>query len=370
MSCDPCRYGRHPDCTNRGCLCNRCDHTNPHPSVRRPPEWGIVNLPICSHTDLPRILCDHCDSFRMTEDEITYLAGQVEPPKSAPRRHHRIQHVDYPRRRYDPKDAPLLPDWRINPKVIVCDHGHDDTRFICDDCEQQLQALVADTPALVHELQLAFTKQTQFLDQGAPIEADPDEAPLNWHEAASRVLRDLRRVYNGDPTTVAQHMLRTWPNILRRPDLPQLATQISETLVHAHQIIDRPPTLLDYGPCPNCETRIRQERISEGDTDREIICPKGDYVASLHDHQVTQINREETKPKTAGQIQEALRIIGTPLSKHAWDNMVARDGLPREKQNIAHWRNGRLESAEVWVYRLKDVRDMIRVKNRRDDVAS
>ena len=302
---------------------------------------------------------------------MSYLAGQVEVPAPKERKplHHRIRQVDYPRRRYNPQDAPLLPDWYTHPQVIVCDHGHDDSRHICHACETQLRRVIADTPAVMQELHLAFTKQVQFLDQGAPIEADPDEAPLEWNQAAANVIRDLHRAYGGDPTTQARWMLTHWADVTRNPELAKQATRISETVKHAHQVIDRPPTLMDYGDCPNCNTRIRQERIHEGDDDKHITCPAGDYTATLNEHQVTQINREELKPRTAGQIQEALKIIGEPLTKSQWDNMVARDGLPREKQNIAHWRNGRLESAEVWVYRLKDVRDMVRTKTRREEVA-
>lgn len=325
----------------------------------------VTNLPRCPHTELPRLLCDHCGrtaSFTMTDAEIEYLAGQVEPPAPPkPRPHHQIRQIDYPRRRYNPADAPLARDWRTTPTAINCDHGHDDTRHICDTCETHLRQIVADTSRLMADLEVAYTKQVEFLDQGAPIEADPDESPLNWHQAAASVIRDLNAAYLGDPVQRAAHMLSHWADIRRNPDLPKMAAQISEAAVHAHQIIDRPPTLQDYGDCPECGTWIRQERVREDDNDH-IICPKGDYSATLKDHQVTQINRGEMRWRSANEILEALKLAGEPMTRTQLQNMIDHEGLPRE--TLVKLSLGEQQSYEA--YRLGDVR-AIRRGDARDD---
>jgi len=277
-------------------------------------------------------------------------------------------------------DDPQVPDWEATqdwthkPVALVCDHGHDDSHHVCRECAGLFKAIVADVPQLVAELELALTKQTEFLNQGAPppppaavdeAEADPDGPlpSLEWSEGAAQALVALHQAFGGTPQYVARFWLDDWAQVMRNPDVDKVMARVSAAAARGHRVIDRPPTLFEYGPCPKCGTPIRQERVR---ADEHVHCGKCGYHATLTEHQVTQVNAAVEEWHTYSEIMAMLLVAGEPISKSAFDNLINRDGLPRERQNRPRWRDGQLVRNEQWMYRLGDVWAMRRDKWRRE----
>lgn len=310
----------------------------------------------CPITDLPRALCYHCDPHPRQGRGNYAAKHQAEPPPLDPAR--RIP-VDYPDR-LATKDAPYVTDWRTDPPgTLVCDHGHGPDQWVCSACSYQFHQVVADVPLLVAELEVAFTKQVGFLDQGAPPGDGEDEGVLDWSEGAARALANLHRAFDGTPEVVARFWLDDWSKVTRHPDVVANMAAVTGAASRAHRVIDRPPTLFEYGPCPGekdgqqCRTPIRQERIlTPGGM---VRCRKCGYHAELAAHQRTQILAAQDEWHTYSEISKMLLVAGEPLSKHAFDNLIARDGLPRESLNRPRWRDGRLVEFWQWHYKLRDV---------------
>lgn len=289
-------------------------------------------------------------------------------PKGRPRHHH-VKQLDYPRRRHG-DDAPLAVDWRAAPTVIICDHGHSDDVFMCDACAATLRRVVADIPVLMHDLEVAHSRQVSFLDMGTPEDANPHEAQLEFNMRASNAIAALRRAFDGDPVQASLRILADWPQVLRRPDLAVFAGKVSAAAKDGHHAIEHPPEMYDYGPCPECGKTIRQERITEGAQDQTVVCGEcSKYAASLSDHKRTQLDRLENDMRTVAEILEAMRILGEPskdrpLTRRQLDNMIYRDGLYREEQNRPRFTtDGRLVNDVVFTYRLRDVRALARRKH-------
>jgi hypothetical protein len=327
----------------------------------------MPDFSICPISDLPRATCHHCDPQPRTGSK-DYAAKHPAEPPPGPIGVFRPLAMDYPDRVARP-DLPFLPDWQADPAgKLVCDHGHGQDTWICSACSAEFRDVVRDVPLLVAELEVAFTKQVQFLDQGAPKESDPDEATLDWSEAAASALTGLRDAFGGTPEVVARFWLDDWAKVTRDPDVEVKMAKVTEAASRAHRVIDRPPTLFEYGPCPGtkdgiaCRTPLRQERVSPGEFVRCRVCG---YRAELGEHQKTQVLAAQDEWHTYSEIQKMLLVAGEPLTKHAFDNLIARDGLPRESINRPRWREGQLVANYQWHYRLRDVWAMRRDQYRR-----
>ena len=248
------------------------------------------------------------------------------------------------------------------PEVIACDHGKPEGATLCSACEDRFAAILDDIPGLLADLELALTKQTSFVPQGSPQKPKPDEAPMPFNLAASKVLGNLTRYLGGPPTMMARFLRLHWQDTLRRPDLETLASAISRTVVAAHKVIDRPPTLVYYGLCPKCHSEIHQERIVAGDGKR-VECPCG-YRDDLAKHQAAQLDLGEDQWLTVTELLRVLNDGGEKATRRDVDNLIYRQGLPRQKEPRPYWSRdeGRLVKHEVFTYRLGTVRTMLLAK--------
>lgn len=342
-----------------------------------------VILPLCAVTDLPRLLCDHCQSFSMLPVERDYIAG-VYGVNSIPGPSDGTVElrVDYPSRRWE---AP-------QPRPVACDHGKPDGAALCPSCEERLAATLHDLPDLLADLEDALVKRTAFLERGVPEEsrlhrcrhcrgsgrigaADctacdgegkimaEEESALPFNLAASRALAEITDRLGGSPSRKARELLINWKRTLRRPDLPSLAHAVTSFAERAHAIIDRPETPSYYGECPECGKDIYQERIT---AEEELVRCGCGYRARLAQHQAAQLDLGENNWLTLTQVVRVLCDGGEPTTRQEVEDLIYQGGpmgvLPREKQNRPRWQGGRLESHEVFVYRLGDVRTMLLAK--------
>lgn len=336
------------------------------------------SLPRCVVSELPRLLCHHCDSFTMTPAEQAYLRGEFGSADSGlrPSGPVRVVRIHYPagELRYGaPASGPGQSRSHV-PAVLFCDHGRPPgSPALCRSvCLPDFERALGDVPGYVADLEIARDGEAVFLDQGArprptvpPGEDDPlfvgpftEEASLPVNLGASRALGGLWRAFAGDPTTRSRYMLANWRETTRRHDLAAVARRVTEALVVAHRVIDRPPTLLDYGVCPKCGNRIKQERVDPDDPDAIVKCPCG-YGAPVRGHFAAQLELGQDQHYTITELLRVLEQGGEPTTMHAIKNLIYRRGLPRERGQRSRWVRGRLERYEVDVFRLGDVRAML-----------
>lgn len=311
-------------------------------------------LTSCPVTDITRLFCSHC-GVAVDPDERDALAGLYG--------------------RSQPLPAPtVLPTpltigyasqtWRRPvPTEVRCEHGRPEGVVLCEQCVDDFAALLDDMPGLLADLEAALSKQVTFVRQGGAQVSRPDEAPMPYSTAASKVLADLTRRLDGPPILMARLLRLHWRDTLRRPDLERLAGGVSRAVVAAHRVIERPPSLVFYGQCPKCHDDIEQERIVVGDG-RMVQCGCG-YRATLSAHQAAQLDLAEDRWLTVTELLKVLNDGGEKTSRSDIDNLIYRQGLPRQREQRPQWASGRLVPHEVFTYRLGDTRTLLLAKRAR-----
>jgi hypothetical protein len=261
-----------------------------------------------------------------------------------------------------------------NPIRIVC-HGHHDQPGLCPVCAADLLLILADTPAILDDLDIAISGDAKFVEHGSIIGQDNDLS--SGENSAIAAHQRITVALVGDGTNLhpgvadwfnrcpverlADGLAAHIDRLAADPRMPRVADDLSSAVARAHKVIDRPADLMDYGPCPECGRPIRQERIHKHDDETLIVCryPECDYEATMPDHFRRQLDSAEDRWMTLGQIVEAITIGGEVVTRKQIEGWVRHRGLPREQRNVPKWENGQLvEGSMVWVYRLGDVRDM------------
>lgn len=246
---------------------------------------------------------------------------------------------------------------------LVCDgegHGRSEDVWLCKGCAEALVRLLADVPPLLHDLELALTRQTEFTEHGSTGQGgdvEEGDTPLPFDPRASRALERLAIALDaptarvGDVAATARRMLAWSPRMLTEPRVVPLLTALAEATVEAHAAIDRPAEPWYYGPCPRCKTDIYDERAVA-----VVTCTVCEYEAKADDHQRACLDAGDARMLTVSELVGAITRAGEAVTRDQINGWIRREGLAREKQARAYWRNGVLVSNTVYVYRLGDVR--------------
>lgn len=142
---------------------------------------------------------------------------------------------------------------------------------ICRPCAADLERALAETPALVEELDLTLTRQT---GTGHGVGARSSEHPVVFDPRASAVLGDLRAVLVGwvrdlepDPTyhpadtvgAMARWMLGRRGQVVVHPAAGDIVTELLEVTRRGWRLIDLAPrTRVNlHDPCPDCGAGLR-----------------------------------------------------------------------------------------------------------------
>ena len=271
--------------------------------------------PICTWSDLHVDECAHCSMPGVTVTSVEALERHVQRPLPQYRTRDRSWHV---------------PD----PRPLLCEHRKED---ICPDCDRTLDDLLYDLPELLHQLGVAMRKQTSFKPSGhrqGDLEK-PDEAPIPWNPVAAGCMSDLNRL-----------MRNRWP------DRRGLLVQLSTLAARAHRVIDRPKDR-EYSMCPQCRDQIDVQ-------DRTLItCPKCHYHASWEQHQADLLDANGDAMLTLADLVMVLTRAGEKVDRNRINYLISRHGLPREQVQLPTWRDGELKPGKpMWVYRLRDVREL------------
>lgn len=268
--------------------------------------------------------------------------------------------------------------WRLQAEhlPIRCEDSHDrHDRHLCAGCEADLRAVLQDVPALALDLQVALTRQTSFVqhglhrrrdeegeDEGEPVEGST--GPLPWDEAAAKALHHLATALRAgghvEPLTtswvdLADQALGQLPNLLLDPQVGAWAERLSRAVLHGYRVVDRPPDVWYFGPCPKCGEDIYDER-----TVTDVSCVACTYSAPLADHQLACLDAGDDRLLTVSELVGAITAAGEAVTRDQINGWIRREGLAREPENRVVWRKGRLSQESVWVYRLGDVRRLAR----------
>lgn len=329
-----------------------------------------LTLPRCPYSDLERIscACPNCETFTMTDTEKALRSGvhhirDLEQAAGRPLPQYRIH------TRTNPAPWQFDTGLAANPNIIDCHHPHD--TGICDTCWHQLDICLGDIPALVQDLNTAIAKDVRFAPHGhrkGDLER-PDEAPIMVNLGATGALRRLAQAL-GTPApdngwTIGQAIVARSRRLLANPDLrladgiADLARQISQAVIHAHKVIDRPSDRWFYGACPRCHTDIYDERGID-----EVHCTDCGYTARMTVHHQAMLDERDDEKLTIDELVGVFTKAGQPITRQQIKNLVTRRGLPRERQAKPRWvqdrwGNMRIETSEVWVHRIGDVRDLL-----------
>lgn len=115
-------------------------------------------LPLCDQSDLPRLLCSHCDGFTMTEAERAYLDGDVTIPVNAERHAHPVAMPEYQSRPWsEPRDVKVA-DGSVICSTPGCTRPSGDL-FVCSYDMDDLEVALGNVPALLQDLEVMLTRQ-------------------------------------------------------------------------------------------------------------------------------------------------------------------------------------------------------------------
>lgn len=317
----------------------------------------------CGWSDLPAELCHHCHPGArrpvLTLSALETAAGRSLPQFKARRRHH------------------LWMVGREEPGVISCQHPTGDNRQLCTGCTDQLRMLLLDVPSLVAQLEVAVSRQVSFVDRGSKVLRTPGHP---WHEVlderppgtvlperfhvvpyGSRPAHARRRLVNSldddaafveegwlgtfvddrpaDPVALAAGWLRGLGTRLLDPDFPRRAYRFSAAVVHAREVIERPPDDRFIGPCPKCRADVVAPMLGAGATlaEREaqtVQCPCGEPIRVAA--RLRQILSEaEDRFMTAAELVGAISDWGgDPVTRNQINWWVKSGRLMRHERDI------------------------------------
>ena len=304
------------------------------------------HLPRCDRHEVERLWCpddcpDYGNGFTMTPAEQALVT------------HHRrsggvlhIREAETIARRTLPEYRPTAPTtWHVTtPEPAYChDHDKPPGARLCPTCDDLLDRLLGDVPAIVSDLKIAARKDVTFPRVGTRPQTVDDngkiieESPLPVNLAASRCLTDLHHILAPDPIRTS----RWWLAHPHDFDRHTMLTRLSRTMSRAHRIIERPEDAVYVGTCPRCALELHTQR------GHDVTCPCGYHnLWQIHIHTILADRMDTLMP-----VSEL--VIATGLPRDRIKNLTRRmTGIPISRPIL----DGHIiRQREVTMYRLGDV---------------
>lgn len=314
-----------------------------------------MNLPICEHTDIPRLLCDHCQSFTMTPDEVAYLKGEIH---LVPRYVFVMQPAEIPE--YRPALYGIPTEVKAANSDLKCAAGcgrtRDESVFVCAQCIENLEVALGDVPVLLSDLEVLAAKQARFSASGksndrtplpyTPYAADRIACLGNEITTAVRALCESRKIRPliPDVASASRWLLRNVQSIARDQAGPDITVGIIREHHRAMLAIDRPPDRPYIGICDRCQTPMHAK---EGSPEYRCGTCQTEYVVA---DQKTKI---DTKVRTA---LLSLREIADLSARHFGGRITLKqlEGFVRRKR-LTSAGVRRDPDRETQLYRAADV---------------
>lgn len=356
-----------------------------------------MSLPLCDLTEIPRLLCAHCDSFTMTDEERLYLAGWevYAPTTSTPGEVRTLP--EYSGGSWSEPHDVKIADSSTICRTPGCTRPSGDA-FVCAPCIDDLEVCLGDVPKLEEDLRVRAMRQARFSGTRRPRKrsehtkwdkslADSEDAD-GIRRAGGQILAAEgfnRTLHDPQATTRLAYLNSTLESAVKQITeqrglpKPQLdgATAISRWLLsnvrsialdegggdivadvkreHARAMhaIDCPPDRTYIGLCDECRAPMHAE---EGASDYRCHDCGAEYVVA---EQVAKINaRLQSAILSLREMSElSERLVGRKITIKQLEGMVRWDRL----QPVGHRRvNGRHE--QIALYRASD---LARIMDRR-----
>lgn len=236
----------------------------------------MTNLPICERSEIPRLLCHCCDSFTMTEDERDYLAGESRAeywrPANPSRPKGEYEHLVKPLPEYrtvawvEPRDVKVA-DSSVTCKA--CGRRPSGDAFVCNQCIDDLEVALGDTPALMEDLQVLAMRQVNFVGIAAGADRTPLPVALDAAERAAELAnaiattidmlcqhRGLSKPELRDADDGSRWLLTNIRAVALDVGGPDACNRIIREANQARHAIDRPEDRVYIGLCAKCKSPL------------------------------------------------------------------------------------------------------------------
>jgi hypothetical protein len=298
----------------------------------------MTGLPLCPQTEIPRLLCDHCQSFSMTQDERMYLNGWevYAPATSAPPVPRSLP--EYVGGLWsEPRDVKIADSATIC-RTPGCTRPSGDS-FVCAPCIDDLEVCLGNAPRLEEDLTLLIMRQARFGSGGGAGE----RAPLPYNPPASDRLaylnsalvsavrwlteqRKLPKPQIEGVTAVSRWLLARVHAVAMDEGGGDIVAEIKREHDSAMRAIDRPKDRLFIGNCDECATPMHAP-----DDRATFVCRTctTEYVVVDRIEQIRAKIRERLC--TVGQL---VQVCGShyervKVSRHQVNRLVAKGRLVR-----------------------------------------
>lgn len=147
---------------------------------------------------------------------------------------------------------------------LACRNNPVTDTFTCNDCNDELHGLLPRIPDLAADLEIEITRQARKGGQGGGGRTRSFERPLEFNQAASDALAQLRvvlvstcltlalgqRLPSDTITAMAQWLMVNEAAVPLRPEAGDIITGISAAFANGSRVIDNPPERVYMGNCP------------------------------------------------------------------------------------------------------------------------
>jgi LSD1 subclass zinc finger protein len=320
----------------------------------------VSNLPICEATDIPRLLCAHCDSFTLAESEKVYLNGWevYAPATSAPG-------TVKPLPEYtgggwsEPQDVKVVDSSTIC-RTPGCTRPSGDA-FVCAPCIDDLEMCLGDVPKLVEDLTVAAMRQVRFTSNGGGVTGNRTPLPVNLN-ASDRLAylnsalvsavkqiteqRGLPKPAIDGPERISRWLLAHVHSVAMDEGGGDIVADIKREHARSMRVIDCPPESVYVGICDGCQTPMH---APQGELEYRCQTCGAEYVVA------------DQKAKIDERIRSAilsLREIAELSARHLGRKITIKqlEGLVRHRDlkhaGTRRW-DGRHET--IRLYRVEEI---------------
>lgn len=303
----------------------------------------MTNLPICESTELPRLLCHHCDSFTMEPVEIAYLSGQLGPGDHVPAHPTRVcgeyEHLIQPLPEYRTTPWVAPRDVKVADSTVICracGRCPSGDAFVCNQCIDDLEVALGDTPALIEDLTVLAMREVNFVGVAAGADRTPLPVALDATERIHALTNELTTTVRmlcehrglpspalGDAEACSRWLLTNIRAVALDVGGPDSCNRIIREANRARLAIDRPEDRVYIGLCAKCSTPLHARRHRA--EHRCTTCGETYEVAAMLEVQRTKVAASLLTLKEISDLSD--KWLGGKITLKQLEGLVRRKRL-------------------------------------------
>lgn len=230
---------------------------------------------------------------------------------------------------------------------------------LCGSCTRDLRRELTTAAGLAPDLDLATARQTRFARSPGASRSRGTALPYDTRASdAATALRDVLAgwiraispagVQDTHTAVMALQLLRQVPAIRQRDDAARRLDDLTAAVIRCLRVIDRPPSRIYAGPCPDCGTDLLGKPGHLAVTCRG--CGAGHSIAERQEWLRGEL---DGVLGSASWCATAATALGLPVAE-----ATIRSWVHRRKLAARHHEPRRPGGAERPLYRLADVLDL------------